>query len=309
MLFTIPFAENKRRGLELNHYLTVYYCDWDENINKSVQAAVQACLGMTTPNNMVGNYVVMSGQHGSYTGTPGHEFGDMTLADFRHALDWFSTCFDDTVRETPCGGSVRAVKVSCPLEQTIYGRDLFTSVAVDRDFPSTSEVSPISQALGLPIRVCQLEQDYLKQAIKLGDEASGEEEEERWTNPYAQALMTDIDLESENWGKTRQHWDIDGSFLLIRADREDMDFALAKHMSCYCFDVLKPLFERTLSGEISRQDVLEEITFDKAMAWKLVDASTGVAAEPRPQRGFVRRIGSQSWEDARQHFHVLNVAD
>jgi hypothetical protein len=54
----------------------------------------------------------------------------MTLADFRHVLD-FSTYFDETVRETPSGGSIIAVKISCPLEQTLYRRETFTSVARD----------------------------------------------------------------------------------------------------------------------------------------------------------------------------------
>ncbi|RLM00357.1 hypothetical protein CFD26_100340 [Aspergillus turcosus] len=173
MLFAIPFTENKRRGLELDHSLTIYYRDWDEITNQSVHAAVGACHGMTIPCNMVGDYVVMSGQHGSYTGTPDHEFIDMTLADFRHVLDWFSTYFDNTVRETPSAGSVLAVKISRPLEQRIHGGELFTSVAVDRDFLSMSDVSHLSQALGLPIRVCQL-----KSVAK----ASGEGES--WTNPY-----------------------------------------------------------------------------------------------------------------------------
>ncbi|KAE8419970.1 hypothetical protein BDV36DRAFT_293621 [Aspergillus pseudocaelatus] len=152
VLFTIPFAENKRRGLELDHYLTIYYRDWNEIANKSVYAAVEACHG-----------------------TSDHKFADITLADFRHALDWFSTYFNNTVRETPSGGSVLPVKISCPLEQKVHGRELFIPVAIDRDFPSMSSVSPLSQALGLPIRVCQLERGGLERAIGLIDEVSWEE--------------------------------------------------------------------------------------------------------------------------------------
>lgn len=43
--------------------------------------------------------------------------------------------------------------------------------------------------------------------------------------------------------------------------------------------------ERALSGEISRQDVMGEITPEKVMAWKTVDDSAGVPDKPRPQRG------------------------
>ncbi|KAH2426033.1 hypothetical protein KXW35_004353 [Aspergillus fumigatus] len=79
-------------------------CDYNIVINKS------------------GEYVVMSGQQGSYTGTAKHEFKDITLADFRHALGWFSTYFDDTVRETSSGGSsVLAVQASSPFKQNSSG--------------------------------------------------------------------------------------------------------------------------------------------------------------------------------------------
>jgi hypothetical protein len=306
LYYTIPFAVNKRRGLELDHALTIYYRDWDEVTNKSVHATVEACPGMTVPYNMVGDYVVMSGQWATYTGTSDHEFVDMTLADFRHALDWFSTYFDETIRETPSGGSVLAVKVSCPLEQTISGRELFSTVAVDRDFPSTSSVSSITRALGFPIRVCKLDQVDLERAIHSLDEES---KKGGRTNPYARVLMTDIDVGSENWGKTQRHWDIDGSVLLQREDAEDLDIAWAKHISCYCLKVLRPLFERALSGEISRQEVMEETTPEKVIAWQPVDDSPGVAAEPRPQQGFVARIGSQRWESEKQHCPVLRAAD
>lgn len=85
--------------------------------------------------------------------------------------------------------------------------------------------------------------------------------------------------------------------MLRRLHGEDLDLAMAKHMCFYCLEVLKPLFEKALSGEISRQDGLDEITLEKATAWKPIDAYTEVTAEqPRPQRGFVRRMGSSGWE-------------
>ncbi|KAK2813701.1 hypothetical protein FQN50_000099 [Emmonsiellopsis sp. PD_5] len=120
-----------------------------------------------------------------------------------------------------------------------------------------------------------------------------------------------IDMESENWGKVPEFWDIDGNVLLQREDREDLDLASARQISCYCLDVLKPLFERAVSGEISRQDVLEQITPTKAIAWKPVDSSNGLVdiGKPKPQRGFVARIGSARWEYSKQHSHVLEVTD
>ncbi|KAL4935261.1 hypothetical protein BDV06DRAFT_228987 [Aspergillus oleicola] len=178
LLFTIPFAVNKQRGLDLDYWLTIWYCDYGEITNKSVLAAVEACHGMIVPCPMLGDYVVMSGQRGSYTGTLDHEFVDVTLADFRHTLDWSSTYFDTTSREILSRGCVYAVEVSSPREQMIYGRELFTSVAVDRDFPSNSDISPISQALGLPIRVLSWIRMILRELSKqvtrnLGRERGG----------------------------------------------------------------------------------------------------------------------------------------
>jgi hypothetical protein len=134
-------------------------------------------------------------------------------------------------------------------------------------------------------------------------------EEKNWTSPFARVLMTNIDLESENWGKTRHGWDLDPSVLLLREDRKDLSLAWAKHISCYCLDVLTPLCERVPSGEIYRQDTLNQITCEKAAAWKLVDASTSITAEPIPQRGFVRRLGSTRWENEKQNSRILELMD
>lgn len=286
VLFTIPFDVNKRRGLGLSHWLTVWYRDYDTVTNKSVFTSVEACHGMTVPYNMVGDYVVTSGQRGAYTGSLNHDFVDMTLADFRHALDWFSTYFDTTIREIPSGGSLLAVRISSPREQTIYGRELFSSVAVDREFPSTSDISYITETLGFRIRVCGLNPGDFERTVQVDDEGK------RWTNPYAQALMREIDLESDDWGKTPYMWDADNSILLLRENGEDMDLELAKAICGYCLEVLEPLFERALAREISRQDVLQEITPMKLRAWNPGHFSDKVATEPMPRRGYVVSLGS-----------------
>ena len=153
--------------------------------------------------------------------------------------------------------------------------------------------------------MCQLEHNDLDRATESVDEAP----EKTWTNRFARVLMTDIDLGSENWGKTRQGLDLDGSVLLLRENREDLNLAWTKRLSCYCLDVLKPLFERALSGEISRQDVLDEITPQNLIEWKPVDASTGVAAGPMSRRGFVGNIGSTRWKYEKQYSRELDIFD
>lgn len=132
---------------------------------------------------------------------------------------------------------------------------------------------------------------------------------ENWVNPFARILMTEIDLESDNWGKVQHGWNIDQSILLLHQDRQDLEFALAERLSRYCLEVLDPLFERGLSREISRQSVLDEEEYEKLIAWKPIDTPPSLIAELRPQRGFVARIGPRMWQYEAQHDQLLAVAD
>ena len=53
----------------------------------------------------------------------------ITLADFRYTLDWFGTYFDTTIRDSPSGGFVFAVKISNPLEQTVSAWEIFSFIS------------------------------------------------------------------------------------------------------------------------------------------------------------------------------------
>ncbi|KAJ5951068.1 uncharacterized protein N7479_009481 [Penicillium vulpinum] len=285
VMFTLPFNQNKRRGLTLDHQITIYYQDWDEppgKTNQSIQHAVEACHGMRIPYNLCGDYVVMSGRYGD----PPSEYLDIDCADFRHILDYFSTYFDDTIRETLSGGSVRAVRINCPLEQKLNSCEEFQSVVVDRDFPTSNMVSGLSMALEDPIWICQINQDELKHGIALLDEPP----ENPWQNLHAEILSTDIDPESEGWGMSSQPpWRFDGSVIVMRRHGEDLDVEWVQHICTYYLEVLQPLIARSLSGELSRGDVLAEVTRERIMAWKSV-ATPGEFMNPRPERGFVERI-------------------
>jgi hypothetical protein len=73
-------------------------------------------------------------------------------------------------------------------------------------------------------------------------------------------------------------------------------------------EVLKPLFEKSLRGEISRQDVLAEILPEKMMAWKPAEAFQETE-QLGLQQGFVARIDSSTWNLATQESRVLDVTD
>ena len=258
LLWSLPFRTNKRRGIDLGYWITIYYADCDKTINKSVHKAVEACTGMTVPNTTYGNYVVMSGS--SRRGAAEHS--DMTLTDFWYTLDFFSTYFDDTIHDIPSQNLVRALKICSPLEHELYGRETFASVWVDRDFNgSMSNVSDLSMALiGFEIRVCQVRETEMER------QSDAETEGGNWENPYAKVLMLDIDPFAERWSKS-DNWNTRGSAILLREDHQDLDTELVEVMCGYCVEVLQPLFERSRNGEVSRSEVFAEISKEKLIAW------------------------------------------
>ena len=205
---------------------------------------------MTIPTIMHGNYVAVSGP----PLCSATEHSDMTLADF-------STYFDDAIREMPSARSVPALKISSPLERMLYGRETFTSVWVDRDFASTSNVSDLSVVLlGYEVRVCQVREAEMERQSDI--EAEGSD----WDNPYAKVLMFNIDPSGEWWGKVG-NWKTKGSAILLRGDGQELDTELAEMMCRYCVDVLQPLFDKSLKREVSRSKVLSEISQERMSAW------------------------------------------
>jgi hypothetical protein len=83
--------------------------------------------------------------------------------------------------------------------------------------------------------------------------------EEDFRNPYADILLTGMDPISENWGKCIEYSPFGGNAILLNDDRVDLSFELVQTITAYSLEVLKPLFEKSLKGGISRQDVLADI--------------------------------------------------
>ncbi|KAK0721105.1 hypothetical protein B0H67DRAFT_609555 [Lasiosphaeris hirsuta] len=253
-LDAITIIRNQRRGVGVGHDISVYYRRGDTLPNKSLRRAVEACHGMTVPGETGG-----SGQLVAIAGratTSPSAAADITLSDFRHVLDLFSTRGDSTVRETPTGGSIRAVRISYELEQRLYGHDVFCAVSVQGDLPFAHEQSLLSDRLGVPLRVCK---------PRLTDLESAESGGGGLRNAYATALTTDMDASSGGWGKSRSVFE--GGTIIARSDRADLDLVSAIRVCRYCVEVLQPLFKRVLAGEIERDDALKEVSPQKLAAW------------------------------------------
>lgn len=234
---------------------------------------------MRVPYKLCGDYIAMSGKRGD----PPSEYLDIDCADFRHILDYFSTYSDETIREAPTSGSVRAVQISCALEQKLKSCEQVQSVVVDRDFPSNKIISGLSVALEDPMWICEIDRDELKDGITLLDEPPAN----AWRNLHAEILATDINPESECWGMSSSSpWHLDGSVIVMRRYGKDLDIEWVQHICAYYLEILQPRFARSLSGEVSRGDVLAEITREKIMAWRSV-VVPGDFIDLRPQRGYV----------------------
>ncbi|GAB1310631.1 hypothetical protein MFIFM68171_00841 [Madurella fahalii] len=257
-LGTISITRNQRRGVYVGHEINIYYQRRDELSNKSLRYAAEACQGMTVPGEARGELIAMAGG----AKAPLSEAADIALSDFRHVLDFFSIRDDSTVRETPTGGSIRAVRISCELEQKLYGYDVFSAVSVQSDLPFPNEQSLLSDRLGVPLRVYKPQRTNLESnSIDLLESAPGG----GLRNAYTTALLTEISSSSKRWGKSRTIFE--GGAIIARLDQADLDLGLVIRVCRYCVEVLQPLFKRALAGEITRDDALREISPRKLAAW------------------------------------------
>jgi hypothetical protein len=280
VVYSLPFNHIKRRGLQMDHTITVWYRDWDENINKSLYAAVEACHGLTMPTIAAGDYVALAGKPGDSA----HGHGDMTPSHFRHVLDYFSTYFDGTPRDTPTAGSIQAVKISCPQDQLLYGCDILTSVSVDPDFVGTTAVSELARALGDDLQISELSRSELERDVDaVGDPST------QLGRDYIDVLLTDINPKSPDWGETIEVARIEGSAIVFRESHADIDISSVHTICQYAVEVLKPLFTLSLQGLMSREDVLAEITRPKMRLWR-PDDTPEVVQETRRSDGFVSSI-------------------
>jgi len=258
-LSAISITQNRRRGVSVGHDITVFHRRSDELPNKSLRHAVEACHGMMVPGEAgSGQLVAMAGR----ANTPPSAAADITLSDFRHVLDLFSTRGDTTVRETPTGGSIRAVRISCELEQRLYGHDVFCAVSIQNDLPFAHKQSSLSNLLGIPLRVIKPRRTDLESAsASLLESTQGG----GLHNTYATALMIDIGVLSESWGRSQSVFE--GGAIITRLDRASLDLVSVIRVCRYCVEVLQPLFRRALAGEIAREDVLREMSPHKLAAW------------------------------------------
>lgn len=272
VLYTVLIKQNSRRGVSLNYTISIYYRDWDPQPNQSCRHTVGLCYdSLSRPSSWNGELVAIA----AHPNTPPWQTRDMTLADLRHVLDCFSMSSSNVAREIPTSSSVRAVRVSCGLEQKLYGREVVSEVWMNggtqplhhievvqmngRLRAFSNSVSRLAESLGLSLYIGENREDELPLNPADSEFGGGLQ------NALATVLMTSLELEKESWGKADKVFE--GTAILARTDGQDLDVLEVIHLCRYCVEVLQPLFKRAIAGEMSRFEVMQEISAEKLSAW------------------------------------------
>jgi len=85
-------------------------------------------------------------------------------------------------------------------------------------------------------------------------------------NAFATVLGTSLDGEREReLGRVAEMFE--GSAILARADGQSLHVDEVIHLCRYCVEVLQPLFKLAISGDISRLEVMKEVSAQKLSKW------------------------------------------
>lgn len=207
--------------------------------------------------------------------TPSEFYEDITLADFRHIIDYVISYLTTEVRESAShlegrlSTRIRGVKICCYKEIKLHSSEPYVCVDVPRAHPTRLKyakgtISPISKLLGMPLRLWKYPaMDASNDPLGWGEDIAGENHQD------AAFLMMETDPEKPDWGWAPLYWNMDlGNVLAIRADDEDLAVDDVRMMCYFSRKKLQPMFEDALgAGYVARtkQEVLNFITWDNMM--------------------------------------------
>ncbi|KAH6848436.1 hypothetical protein B0I37DRAFT_391940 [Chaetomium sp. MPI-CAGE-AT-0009] len=190
-------------------------------------------------------------------------YEDITLADFRHTLDYFLS-YGTTDRKQSGNFSqgrpptaIRGVMISCYGERKLHGSERFVAV----------ECFPISRRLGVLLRLWKYPDIETWIDIPGWNRTICAE-----SNQDAAFLMMETDTKGSHWGFAPLYWNTDlGNVLVIREDEKDFS---VNDLGAICRFVRKrllPMFEDAAGfGNVERtkQEVLEFITAENLENFK-----------------------------------------
>lgn len=231
-------------------------------INRSIMESVKT--SGTVPHKWCGPIVAMRKTCNEF-------YDDITLADFRHIIDYFVTYNTSEVREITNPQSyirrprvIRGVKICCYGEIKMHGTEPYVPVEVPKVHPicgkfGEGDISPISKLLGRPLRLWKFPDietwiDPPGWNYNLGADS----------NQDAAFLMMGADPQSENWGWAPLYWNNEiGNVLVVCDDDSDLSVDELRLMCHFVRRKLLPMFEDSMGAGLvlrTKQEVLSFIT-------------------------------------------------
>ncbi|CAM6113753.1 unnamed protein product [Calypogeia fissa] len=188
-------------------------------------------------------------------------FCDITLADFRHTVDYFKSYDNANYTSRGLRGvrAVKGVQITCKADQELLGAKKYIQATLEdpRDVFRVEEPIPISRLIELPILV----RIYPSHKIwKNRPDAD-------YTNLPASWLHLDLNPKSDSFGFFPFEWDERvGTVIAVRVDRKVLFPHHMEALSHFCQFTLKPLIgDSTGVGLVERtkDEVMGEMTKEK----------------------------------------------
>ncbi|KAI8623618.1 hypothetical protein F5Y19DRAFT_492466 [Xylariaceae sp. FL1651] len=232
------------------------------NINRSILASVGA--SGIVPHKWSGPVIAMRQ-------TWSELYEDITLADYRHTLDYLMSYGATETRESDRSEgrpptAVRGVKICCYGEQKLHGSERYVAVDVPSGHPTRTvvrrgSISPISQHFGMPLRLWK----YPDIEAWL-DPPGWHENIGATSNQDAAFLMMETNPGRPDWGFAPIDWGTGlGNVLAIREDGKDLAVDNLRAICHFIRKKLMLMFEDANGyGSVKRtkQQVVDFITWD-----------------------------------------------
>lgn len=235
--------------------------------NRSILASVRTSCTSTTPHEYRGPMIALQGiRHDGYA--------DITLADFRHLMDYLISYRNTHIRESVpdllhrAPTTLSGVKICCYGEVRLHGSERFVSVDITRANQISLDkgsVSPISVCLGMPIRFWKdpkSEFYYNPPGWEWSTTAD--------SNPNVAFMMMETGCSKDEWGWAPGYWRSEiGNVWAAREDGRDLAVKDISMMCHFARRKLQPMFEDVMESDssvVSRQRVLDFITWENMVA-------------------------------------------
>lgn len=204
------------------------------------------------------------------------DYADITLADFRHLMDYLISYRNTHIKESVpdlhhrAPTTVRGVKICCDGEINIHGSNPFVAVDVtgaNRVALGEGSISPISCCLGMPLMLWKDSgSEFFHNPPGLHNSTMVED------NENAAFLMMGTNPTRDDWGWVPASWNRDiGNVWAVRADGIDLSVDDVAMMCHFARHKLQRMFEDEMESELpnteSRQRVLDFITWENMTAY------------------------------------------